>query len=379
MTTLRADRIFFYIFLFLVIALTVWLIRGFLGPVVLAATAAVIVFPLQQWFLRRTGNRKGIATALTLTISILVIVVPILFGTWLFLHELIVVSDDVATVLKTTEEQLKEHAADINQWLQTTPFGDTVAQAAQQISDSLRTFAADIGRISANWLVSTTASVVSIGLPTIIFVVVLGAFISNGERAIAILKALSPLDDDIDQLFLDRMRSITRSMMLSIVVVAVVQGVVTGLLMAIAGSQHVIALTVLATLLAILPGGAAYIAVPVGVMQILSGNIWGGALVIVGTLTFVSALANQVRPRMVRKDVYLNRAFMLICVFSGLAIFGVLGVVYGPLIMILFTTVIEVYLGYFRPGEPSVTLTAEEEKIAAEHGPLAISEKSAAQ
>ncbi|MFN2201986.1 MAG: AI-2E family transporter [Caldilineaceae bacterium] len=370
MTTLRADRVFFYVILILVIALTLWLVKGFLGSVVLAATAAVIVYPLQQWFLRRTGNRKGIATALTLTISVLVIVIPILFGTWLFLHELIIVSDDVAAVLKSTEEQLQEHAADINQWLQTTPFGDTLALAAQQVIDSVRTFAADIGRISANWLVSTTASVVSIGLPVIIFVVVLGTFISNGERAIAILKALSPLDDDIDQLFLDRMRSITRSMMLSIVVVAVVQGIVTGILMAIAGSRHLIALTVLATLLAILPGGAAYIAVPVGIMQILSGNVWGGALVIIGTLTFVSALANQVRPRMVRKDVFLNRAFMLVCVFSGLAIFGALGVVYGPLIMILFTTVIEVYLGYFRPGEPSVTITAEEEKVAAQSSPL---------
>ena len=69
----------------------------------------------------------------------------------------------------------------------------------------------------------------------------------------------------------------------------------------------------------------------------------------------VAGLDNQVRPLLVSKDAYLNRAFVLLSVFSGIALFGFMGVVYGPLIMILFTTVIEVYLKYYRPGPPEVT------------------------
>ena len=169
-----------------------------------------------------------------------------------------------------------------------------------------------------------------------------------------LLKKLSPLDDGIDQLFLDRMRIITKSMMLSIVVVAIVQGLATGLLMWLTGTPHVIGLTLLASLLAILPGGAAIIAIPVGIAHIINGNLWSGIIIIAGTVSFVSALANQVRPRMVSKDVNINRAFMLMCVLSGIAIFGLFGVVYGPLIMILFTTTLEVYLQYYRPNKPSV-------------------------
>ena len=166
---------------------------------------------------------------------------------------------------------------------------------------------------------------------------------------------VSPLDDAIDQLFLDRLRIMTKSMMLSIVVVALIQGTVTGLLMALAGTPHVIPLTIASIVMAILPGGAAIVALPVGLVQILTGNLWGGILIILGTLTFVAGLANQIRPMLVSKEAYLNRAFVLLSVFSGIAVFGFMGIVYGPLIMILFTTVLEVYLKYYRPGPPEVT------------------------
>jgi predicted PurR-regulated permease PerM len=109
-------------------------------------------------------------------------------------------------------------------------------------------------------------------------------------------------------------------------------------------------------IMAILPGGAAIIAVPVGIAHILVGNVWAGLIVIGGTLTFVASLANQIRPRLVSKEAYLNRAFVLLSVFSGVALLGTMGIVYGPLIMILFTTILEVYLQYYRPGPPEVTI-----------------------
>jgi predicted PurR-regulated permease PerM len=193
-------------------------------------------------------------------------------------------------------------------------------------------------------------------LPAIVFLALLGTLLTNSDRALRAFKDISPLDDDIDQLFLDRIRIMTKAMMLSIVVVAVVQGLVTGLLMALGGTPHVIPLTIAAMILAILPGGAAIIAVPVGIAHLLEGNIRAGLVIIIGSLTLVSAVANQVRPWMVSKDAYLNRAVMLLSVFSGLALFGMLGVVYGPLIMVLFTTMLEVYLQCFRPKTPSVTL-----------------------
>ncbi len=139
-----------------------------------------------------------------------------------------------------------------------------------------------------------------------------------------------------------------KAMLKSILIAAVVEGLVLGLLMAMTDTPHALPLTALAIILAILPYGAALVGVPVGLVHLLIGNTFEGILLVFGSLTFIAALDNQIRPLLVSKDAYLNRAFVFLSVFSGIALFGFMGVVYGPLIMILFSTTLEVYLKYYK-------------------------------
>ena len=354
MSFLRADRVFFYIILALVAGLTLWLVRGFIGSVVLAITAAVVLHPMHNWFMRHLGNRKGIATALTMSSTVLLLLIPTLLASWLFGNALYLLSTNIIVEIGTREDEFTEALMQIEQWITSTGWADRLQLDAEELSQSLRNVVAAASRASMNWLTASTLSMANLIMPAIVFMSLLGTLLSNSEKAINLLKKISPLDDTIDQLFLDRIQIITKSMMLSIVVVAIVQGLATGLLMGLMGTPHIIGLTLLACLLAILPGGAAIIAIPVGIAHIINGNIWSGIIIIAGTVSLVAALANQVRPRIISKDVNINRAFMLMCVLSGIAIFGLFGVVYGPLIMILFTTTVEVYLQYYRPSEPSV-------------------------
>ena len=126
--------------------------------------------------------------------------------------------------------------------------------------------------------------------------------------------------------------------------------------MALTDTPHILPLTALAMILAILPYGAALVGVPVGLIHLLVGNTFEGVFILLGSLTFIAALDNQIRPLLVSKDAYLNRAFVFLSVFSGIALFGFMGVVYGPLIMILFSTTLEVYLKYYRVETPDTVI-----------------------
>ena len=101
---------------------------------------------------------------------------------------------------------------------------------------------------------------------------------------------------------------------------------------------------------AILPLGVAIITIPVGVIHLVLGNTWQGALIIVISLTIIASMDNWLRPRLVSKKAYLNPPLVLLSVFGGISLFGFFGVIYGPIIMILFVTTIEVYLDYYRQG-----------------------------
>ena len=61
----------------------------------------------------------------------------------------------------------------------------------------------------------------------------------------------------------------------------------------------------------------------------------------------VNPLDLILRPKLVSKEAYLNFTLMLLALFGGLAVGGLLGMIYGPVIMVLFITSIEIYGEYF--------------------------------
>jgi predicted PurR-regulated permease PerM len=366
MTDIREDRAFFYLLLLLITIITLILIWPYIGSVVLAITFAVLLQPMHNWFRQRVGGRKGIATALTMATTFLLVIIPAIIAALLMLDAFVSLSAKVTEIMQQPNPPWLAPAEQIDQWLSSTGVRETLQLPPETVTQAIRNFVNNAGGALVQWLASAGRTVANLGIPIILFISLLGTILTNEQLAVKLYKRLSPLDDGIDQLFLDRTRIMTKSMMYSIVVVAIVQGIVTGLFMALGGTPHVIPLTLLATLLSILPGGAVIVSIPVGIVHLLLGNTWGGLLVLLGPLMIMGFLANRVRPMMVSKDAYLNRSFVLLSVFSGMAVFGFMGIVYGPIIMILFTTVLGVYLKYYYPGSPSVVVDPDDLKMTAE-------------
>jgi predicted PurR-regulated permease PerM len=82
--------------------------------------------------------------------------------------------------------------------------------------------------------------------------------------------------------------------------------------------------------------------------MLLTGQIWQGLLLILGHMFIVGNEDNILRPKLVPKEARLDPALTMLSVFSGLAFFGFLGIVLGPVIMIVIVTTIEVYLEVYK-------------------------------
>ncbi len=82
-------------------------------------------------------------------------------------------------------------------------------------------------------------------------------------------------------------------------------------------------------------------------LELIVGNYFGGVLVLLGYFLIVSNIDNLLRPRLVSKEAYLSFALVLLSALGGYELFGFFGVVYGPVLMILFLTVLEVYETYY--------------------------------
>jgi predicted PurR-regulated permease PerM len=156
---------------------------------------------------------------------------------------------------------------------------------------------------------------------------------------------LDPLGTKASNTYLQKMGATTTAMVRGQFVIAICQGFAEALILQIAGVDHLFFfMFFLFTLLSIIPLGSGIVAIPVGIVMLLTGNIWQGVFVLLGHFLIVTNIDNVLRPRLVPREVRLNSALTMLGVFAGLAMFGFLGIVIGPVIMILITTTVGMYL-----------------------------------
>ena len=348
------GRTFFFILLVAVFLATYFLLKPYLGVVVFSVITVVIFKPVYDWILRWVGGRKGWATTLTILTIFLAVLIPALIVVNITVNQAITLFHDISAVVSGNDTNFTMVIDTINESLATAPAmvpfiniptyqisEDSILQAVRQIAvpvtNYVATQAVSLGSASVEWITNA-----------IVFLAIVGTLFPTYDNAGQFLKDLSPLPDELDQLYLTRFVAMTKAMFKGILVIAVIQGIVAGVLMAATGTWYVFLLTLLAIFVAVLPMGVNVLTIPVGIVHFLMGNTWQGIVIIAGSLLLVSNIDNLIRPRLVSKDAYLNPALILLAAFGGLSLFGLLGVIYGPIIVIFFVTTIEIYLKHYR-------------------------------
>jgi predicted PurR-regulated permease PerM len=99
--------------------------------------------------------------------------------------------------------------------------------------------------------------------------------------------------------------------------------------------------------------GTGLVTFPIGAIYILTGQVWEGIVVILYQLIVVGNVDGILRAKLIPKDVTMPMFISFIAIFGGLAIWGILGLVYGPVIFILLLTTVEVIKKYYIPSKSS--------------------------
>ena len=342
------ELIAFYLLFAAVAGLAFWLVHSYLDIIAFSLTAVIILKPLYDRVLLRVRGRVVIAATLTICAFFLAVIVPLAIALSIVVGQAASILDTVqpgADLLSTEQiDKIMAFFTSLN-----LPFADQIETwllgAASQAASVLATFALGLG-----------ASIPDLISRLFIFLGIVGTLLPNYHPFVQRLRRLSPLDDQVDNIFLHRIKLTVQSMFLGIFVIAVAQGLITGLLFWIAGVPYSPLLTLVAVVASMFPLGASLVALPVGIFLLIVGNYVGGVLVLLGYFLIVSNIDNLLRPRLVSKEAYLSFALVLLSALGGYELFGFFGVVYGPVLMILFLTVLEVYEMYYALDEAPTPL-----------------------
>ena len=89
--------------------------------------------------------------------------------------------------------------------------------------------------------------------------------------------------------------------------------------------------------------GATAVFVPATVIIMLSGNTGLALGYLIYNLSYSSIVEYLVKPKLIGKGMQMNSLLVFIGILGGLKLFGILGIIYGPLIMTIFLTLAEIY------------------------------------
>jgi predicted PurR-regulated permease PerM len=358
----RAIRNGFFILLVVLTTLAFFgLIRAFLMPLFWAVVLAVIFQPVQRWWLGRTGERSSLASVLTILTVLFVVMLPLgLLGAALT-REAIVLYDRISTgeidlgaVVRRTQELLPV----------VTDGLERMGVELDRLQDGLSALAFGSSAWVAAQALAIGQNALRIFALTALMLYVLFFFLRDGDRILnGVVRAL-PLDDDREWMLLNKFAAVSRATIGGALVVAGVQGAMGGLAFWALGISAPVFWGVVMTILSFLPAvGASLVWGPAAIVLALTGSpIRAAILVVIGAL-LIGIMDNILRPLLVGRYTQLPDFLILVSTLGGLAVFGLSGVVIGPVVAAFFLAVWEMFA-------QEHTADADPLVVAAAAGPL---------
>lgn len=336
----------------LAVVFGLWFLRDYFSMFVIAGTLAYLFHPIYARLSKKVN--RGSAAALTMAISFLAVLIPLIIVGVLAGAQIANIANNVAPFFEDldTTRLAEQTLESVNSFLQTLPIS-TPTITEEMVVDNLKDVVVNFGGMLASNITGTFTSFLGGFTAFIIYLFLFLSLLKNGSSLLDSFRAINPLGKDLSDLYLKRIGAMVRGTVQGQFVIAAVQGLFGAIAFALAGyGELFFIIFVVFTLMSIIPLGAGILALPLGALMILFGNIWGGVIVIAEHLLINTNVDNVLRPILVPKEARLDAALMLISVFAGISLFGFLGIIIGPTLMILIVTTIQAYLDFVRQSEP---------------------------
>ena len=325
------------------LAFGAYFLREYLQLIAIAGVLVYLFNPLYVRFERRWS--AGAASVLTILSALAVVIVPlggILTMAGIQIKEMI---DTVsAWVAKTDVSQLGQQILEtLNSLLDRIPFVD-VDLTPEKLQSWVSSLASSLGQFALNFAKDSVGGIAGSVTAALIFLYVFIAFLGDGKKVVGVVKDLSPLDHEVSELYFSKIGAMVKATVGGQFVIAAAQGTLGAISIYIAGiHQGFFMFVIFMTVLSIIPLGSGIVAIPLGIGMALTGNIPGGIFVVLFHVLVTSNVDNILRPMLLPRAAYLPSALMLLAVFAGLSMFGFLGIVFGPVVMIVIVTTINLY------------------------------------
>lgn len=320
--------------------LVFFIFRPFLVILVLAGIFAMLLQPLYQMVLRGMSGSPGLAAFATMLISVVCILVPLLFIS-------VQIADDAQHLYTSISDGSGKTYLDTA----LTSANEGIARYVPGLALSGAELSISVDRYIKNiltWLIQNLGGafggITRFLLDLLIFLAALYYFLRDGAKLRQTIIEVSPLADAEDTIVFARLELAVHSVIRGSLMIALIQGVLTGIGFTLFGVPNSILWGVVAAFAALIPGiGTSLVLAPgIAYLFILGATVPALGL-LVWSVVAVGLIDNILGPRLVGKGLQLHPLVVLLSVFGGLVFFGPAGIFLGPLCTSLLFALLSIY------------------------------------
>ncbi|WP_224447632.1 AI-2E family transporter [Haloprofundus salilacus] len=326
------DRAFLLFAIGAVGVLSVLMLFPFLQYVLAAVLLAYVLKPLHRRLEPRVGARA--AAAALIVVSTLAVLLPIALVVQVVLQEARSVVDAVRDLLtgSTPFEEFTRMNVSVE-----ALFGSAQGSGSTLVGSVVDVF----GGLSS----------AVIGVTVLLFL--LYYLLTDGTALIAWIREAVPLPPPIQDELHARIDRLMWAVLVGNVLVALVQGLLTGIGFVVVGFPSPVFWTVLTILLSLLPlVGASIVWLPASVYLAFTGQYVSAAFLFVYGAVVVSLSDNYLRPVIGGREAHLNPGLFVIGIFGGIAALGFMGIFFGPIVLGVLKALVDVYVREYADTNP---------------------------
>jgi predicted PurR-regulated permease PerM len=329
----------------LLIVSSLWILRPFLGATIWATMVVVATWPALLWLQGHLWKRRGLAVLAMILLLLLLFVLPLTLA-------VSTIAENADVVVNWFKSLASRGLPQLPDWVAGLPLIGSKATAAwdELLASGVSGLEAKVTPYTkevTGWLFKQAGVVGALTLQFLLTVAIAGVMYAHGETAAAHVRRFGrrlagQRGEDVIVLAGRAIRGVA----LGVGVTAIIQAVVGGIGLAVAGVPFAALLTAVMFMLCIVQIGPTLVLAPAVVWTFWNGSTAWGVFLLVWTV-IVGFMDNFLRPVLIRRGADLPLLLIFAGVIGGLLGFGLVGIFVGPVLLAVAYTLMDAWLEGF--------------------------------
>jgi predicted PurR-regulated permease PerM len=342
-----SNRLILLVFLGLAIYASYRVVAPFIEPIIIGILIGMLAFPLHDWMVVKLRGRRNLAALLGCLGLSLLILLPA------FMVMVAILKQGLAYALVVSEWATEENIHSVLSHPTVQQFRHRLEELLPEnalspaaIKNQAISTATTVGKNFAGVSTAMLGSVTHFAFNFALMLFVLFFVLRDHDKMVSYIRHALPLSRSQEDILFKEIVDVSKSALLGSLLTAVTQGVVGGIGLALAGIPGLFwgAIMAFASLIPFV--GTALIWVPAALYLFFTGDTTWGIFMVFWGAVVVGSIDNFLRP-LFMQGASMNTVVVFFSLIGGLQMFGLMGLIYGPLIFAIALVFFRLYENEF--------------------------------